>query len=96
MQTATAEKIFEEPIEDTEENIEKQKGIFFDKYEWKNFMQEIKDMYTEGKEIDFEKAMRNARYLAIIDRGIEQMNKGNGHAVTDEELRGMIDAENIS
>ena len=84
MQNSTAEKFPVEEIFGTEENIT------FDKYEWKNFLIEIKNMVKDGKEIDFAKAMRNARYLAIIDRGIEQMNKGGGHTVTDEELRSMI------
>ena len=73
-----------------EENLKNEESITFDKYEWKNFLIEITDMVKDGKKIDFEKAIRNARYLAIIDKGIEQMNKGGGHTVTDEEIRSMI------
>lgn len=87
MQSVVSEKV---PVQPIEENIENEGGVFFDKYEWKNFLVEIKDMIKDGKEIDFQKAINNARYLAIIDKGIEQMNNGGGHTVNDEELRSMI------
>ena len=81
METAAVEKISVESVEG---------NISFNKYELKNFVQEIFDMGKEGKEIDIPRAIRNARYLAIIDKGIEQMNKGGGHTVNDEEIRSMI------
>ena len=36
---------------------------------------EIKDMIIEGKEIDLDKAVHNARYFAEIDRRISEMEK---------------------
>ena len=36
---------------------------------------EIKDMLIEGKEIDLDKAVHNARYFAEIDKRIAEMEK---------------------
>lgn len=36
---------------------------------------EIKDMIIEGKEIDLDKAVHNARYFAEIDKRIAEMEK---------------------
>ena len=74
METAAVEKISVEPVE---ENLKNEESITFDKYEWKNFLIEITDMVKDGKKIDFEKAVHNARYLASIDRATERMNAGH-------------------
>ena len=71
MQNSTAEKFPVEEIFGTEENIT------FDKYEWKNFLIEIKNMVKDGKEIDFAKAMHNARYLGKLDRADEEFKAGH-------------------
>ena len=71
MQNATAEKI---PVE---ENFDIEEGVTFDKYEWKNFLIEIKNMVKDGKEVDFAKAIRNARYLGKLDRADEEFKAGH-------------------
>lgn len=88
MQAVIDEKILDSP--------EWENGISFNKTEWKNFLLEINDMMTSDRKLDIQKAIRNARYLAIIDKGIEQMNNGGGRALSDEELRGMIYAGDFS
>lgn len=66
-------------------------GENFTLEEWAYFMDEVNKQISEGnKEIDFGKATRNARYLAMLDRGFKSMENGGGHLVTDEELRRMI------
>ena len=37
-----------------------------------------------------DKEKRNAEYLAKVDRGIQQMNKGTGKFFTDEELEALF------
>lgn len=97
MQTATAEKIFEEPIEDTEENIEKQKGIFFNPTEWKYFKLEIEDMMHSEREFSFQKAVHNARYLAEIDRRTKDTEAGkNCKTFTAEEWEAFVNEQNLS
>ncbi len=86
----SAKKNFKEkisPVTQTE-NID---GEFFTNEEWKYFKDEINKQVAEGEKIiDFGKAMRNARYLAMLDRGFKQMKEGGGRIVTDEELEEMI------
>ena len=74
MQTSLAENVNE--ISD-DENFNLEDGVSFDKYELKNFIQEIKLMVTEGKDIDISRAVHNARYLGKIDRATERMDAGH-------------------
>lgn len=41
------------------------------------------------------KSARNAEYLAMIDRGIKQMQEGTGRFFTDEELEAFFNGNNI-
>ncbi len=54
--------------------------------EFKYFALEICDMVDEGKEIDLGKAARNAKYLAMLNRGFKDMKAGKGIEMTFEEL----------
>ena len=66
-------------------------GENFTLEEWAYFMDEVNKQVSEGKKnVDFGKATRNARYLAMLDRGFKSVENGGGHLVTDEELRRMI------
>ena len=74
-----------------EEKISAEDSMTLTAEEWSNFQDEIQRQVEGGnKIIDFGKAVRNARYLAIIDRGIKSMQEGRGRMVTDEELRRLI------
>ncbi|MBQ6975832.1 MAG: hypothetical protein IJQ16_04680 [Selenomonadaceae bacterium] len=67
-----------------------EKNFNFSVEELKFFTLEIRDMLIEGKEIDFGKAARNAKYLARIERGIKNLNEGKGVTFTFEELERLI------
>ncbi|MBQ7476714.1 MAG: hypothetical protein IJT06_04890, partial [Selenomonadaceae bacterium] len=54
--------------------------------EFKYFALEICDMVDEGKEIDLGRAARNAKYLAMVNKGIKDMKNGKGITMTFEEL----------
>lgn len=55
-----------------------------------HFKNEINKQLTETKIIDIGKAVRNARYLAMLDRGFKSMEEGRGRVVTDEEMERLI------
>ena len=61
----------------TSENFNFEDGVSFDKYELKNFIQEIKLMVTEGKEINISRAVHNARYLGKLDRADDEFKAGH-------------------
>ncbi len=52
-----------------------EESLTFSVDELKILATEIKDMLIEGKEIDLDKAVHNARYFAEIDRRIAEMEK---------------------
>ena len=54
------------------------------------FKDEIEKQLAESKIIDIGKAVRNARYLAMLDRGF---NDPGGTRMTFEELERLINAE---
>ena len=76
----SAKKNFKEknsPVTQTE-NID---GEFFTNEEWKYFKDEINKQVAEGEKIiDFGKAMRNARYLAKLDKRIANFDAGHWSA----------------
>ena len=63
-----------------EDNIKftgNEESLTFSVDELKILATEIKDMIIEGKEIDLDKAVHNARYFAEIDRRIADIKAGN-------------------
>ena len=60
--------------------------------ESKYFKEEINKQLAETKIIDIGKAARNARYLAMLDEGFEDMRAGKGVSMTFEELEQLINA----
>ena len=60
--------------------------------ELKYFALELVDMVDEGKEIDLGKAARNAKYLAMLAKGFNDMKAGKGTVMTFEELERLIHA----
>lgn len=59
------------------ENLDEGEPITFTPREWKIFKQELDYQLEKNKSINILKALRNARYLAEIDRGIERMKAGH-------------------
>ena len=63
-----------------EENLKftgEEKNFNFSVEELKFFTLEIRDMLIEGKEIDFGKAARNAKYLAEIEKRFKRVKAGH-------------------
>ena len=54
-----------------------EESLTFSVDELKILATEIKDMIIEGKEIDLDKAVHNARYFAEIDKRIADIKAGN-------------------
>ena len=59
-----------------QENIDANKIINFAPAELKLFKDELDKQLEEGNGIDILKAIRNARYLAMLERGFKQMREG--------------------
>ena len=60
--------------------------------EYKYFALEICDMVDEGKAIDLGRAARNAKYLAMLEKGFSDMKAGKGKVMTFDELERLADA----
>ncbi|MBR2518264.1 MAG: hypothetical protein IKE46_00535 [Selenomonadaceae bacterium] len=60
-----------------QENIDANKIINFAPAELKLFKDELDKQLEEGNGIDILKAIRNARYLAMLERGFKQMREGH-------------------
>ena len=76
------------PVEESNSEVQDLETRFdlktFD--ELKYFALELVDMVDEGKEIDLGKAARNAKYLAMLAKGFNDMKAGKGTVMTFEEL----------
>ena len=79
-QTATKNKKQEEVKEET--------YVSFTKEEWEYFFKELK--LRPLNEENLQKAINNARYLAMLDRGFKEMEEGKGTVMTFEELEKFI------
>ncbi len=80
-----------------QENIDANKIINFAPAELKLFKDELDKQLEEGNGIDILKAIRNARYLAEIDRRIEDIKTGrNIITFTAEEWEKFVNEQNIS
>ena len=62
--------------------------VRFTKEEWEYFFKELK--LRPLTEENLQKAINNARYLAILDRGFKEMEEGKGTVMTFEELEKLI------
>ena len=81
----STKKNFKEKILDAQENKFEDNMILTEE-ESIHFKNEINKQLAETKIIDIGKAMRNARYLAKLDKGFEDMRAGRGTKFTFEEL----------
>ena len=71
-------------------------GEFFTHEEWTHLKNEINKQMAEGsKIIDFVKAVNNARYLAKLDRSIQQEKDGKFVKFTDEEWEKFINGQEL-
>ena len=88
MQTAIVNEAPE--VHSVEEKTSSKGGVFFTEREWKYFLLEVDDMNKSGKVIDIPKAVRNARYLAMLDKRFERVEAGHW---TEHELIEVDDDE---
>lgn len=78
-------------------NLEGSKLIDFAPAELKIFKEELDKQFAEGKGVDILKALRNARYLAEIDRRIADVKAGkNIVSFTEEEWEAFVNAQELS
>ena len=63
-----------------QENIDANKIIDFAPAELKLFKDELDKQLAEGNGIDILRAIRNAHYLAMLERGFKQMREGRCQA----------------
>ena len=62
-----------------QDDIDVSKPINFAPRELTLFQEELNKQFAEGNGVDILKALRNARYLAMLDRGFRQLENGHGH-----------------
>ncbi|MBQ6006126.1 MAG: hypothetical protein IJL14_07760 [Selenomonadaceae bacterium] len=62
-----------------QDNLDLSKPINFAPRELTLFKEELDKQFAEGKGVDVFKALRNACYLAMLERGFKQINDGYGH-----------------
>ena len=62
-----------------QETIDFNKPINFAPRELILFKAELDKQFAEGNGIDIFKAIHNARYLAMLERGFKQLEDGYGH-----------------
>ena len=97
MQIVMHKENFENPVEENIENIENEKGVFFNPTEWKYFKLEIEDMMNSNREFSFQKAVHNARYLAEIERRSKDIEDGkNCVTFTAEEWEAFTNGQDLS
>ena len=73
----------------TENKKQKEESyVSFTKEEWEYFFKELK--LRPLNEENLQKAINNARYLAMLDRGFKEMEVGKGTVMTFEELEKLI------
>ena len=72
----------------TTEEKKEESYVSFTKEEWEYFFKELK--LRPLSEENLQKAINNARYLAMLDRGFKEMEEGKGTVMTFEELEKLI------
>lgn len=78
-------------------NLDDSKLINFAPAELKLFKDELDKQFAEGNGVDIFKALRNARYLAEIDRRINDIKSGrNIITFTAEEWEKFVNEQDIS
>ena len=70
--------------------IDESKPITFAPREWFFFKAELKDQIAENKGVDILKALRAARFYAMIERSSKQAEEGKVVTFTDEEWKTFV------
>ena len=78
-----------------QENLDANKIINFAPAELKLFKDELDKQLAEGNGIDLLKALRNARYLAMLDRSFKELEEGKVVSFTDEEWEAFVNAQDL-
>ena len=89
-----AKKNLHKKISDVQEK-DFEDNMILTEEESKYFQDEINKQLAETKIIDIGKAMRNARYLAMLDRGFKQMKEGGGVFFTESEWEKFVNEQEI-
>lgn len=71
------------------EDKKEESYVSFTKEEWEYFFKELK--LRPLNEENLQKAINNARYLAMLDRGFKEMEEGKGTVMTFEELEKLFE-----
>ncbi|MBQ4403907.1 MAG: DUF1902 domain-containing protein [Selenomonadaceae bacterium] len=71
-------------------NLDGSKLINFAPAELKIFKEELDKQFAEGNGVDIFKALRNARYLAMLDRSFKEIEEGHYIEFADEEWEKFI------
>lgn len=78
-----------------QENLDINKPINFAPRELILFKSELDKQSAEGNGIDILKALRNARYLAGLERSIKQFEEGKVVNFTAEEWEAFVNEQNL-
>ena len=73
---------------DKKQKEKEESYVSFTKEEWEYFFKELK--LRPLNEENLQKAINNARYLAMLDRAEKEMEEGKGTVMTFEELEKLI------
>ena len=77
------------------ENLDANGIIEFAPTELKYFKLELDKQFEEGNGINILKAIRNARYLSMIDKSLKQIEEGKVVSFTDEEWEAFVNAQDL-
>ena len=89
-----AKKNLKEKISDVQENKFEDNMILTEE-ESIYFKDEINKQLAETKIIDIGKAMRNARYLAMLDESFKQVREGKIVSFTEEEWENFTNEQEL-
>ncbi len=89
-----AKKNLQKKISDTQENKVEDDMILTEE-ESVHFKNEINKQLAENKIIDIGKAMRNARYLAMLDESFKQAREGKIISFTEEEWENFTNEQEL-
>lgn len=78
-----------------QENPDVSKPIDFAPRELVLFKAELDKQFSEGNGVDILKALRNARYLAGLERSIKQFDEGKVVKFTAEQWEAFVNGQNL-
>lgn len=88
--TKTLQKNFKETVENSFED-----NMILTEKESVHFKNEIDKQLAETKIIDIGKAVRNARYLAMLDESFKQAEEGKIITFSDEEWEKFVNEQEL-